>query len=227
MSLGGGGGGTPAPTTDEKELARKAALEWNDYVERYTPLEDKMIELATPRPGDVERLRGEANAVAAAGLSKDFQATAAKRLARGASPAGLGAAIGELSDAQGQAAGAGLSKAEAAVKDRELKTKTKLTAYGRGLQDQSMLGLSRAAQDSTRLAIESFKAKQKEKDARMEALGTALGVAASYGLDKWSKRKALSKARADAGHKAWVDSGYGWGTDTTYYPEGTDSWGGV
>lgn len=80
MSLSGGGGGTPAPTADEKELARKAALEWNDYVDRYTPLEDKMIALATPRPGDVERLRGEANAVAAAGLSKEFQTTAAKQL---------------------------------------------------------------------------------------------------------------------------------------------------
>ena len=227
MSLSGGGGGTPAPTADEKELARKAALEWNDYVDRYTPLEDKMIALATPRPGDVERLRGEANAVAAAGLSKEFQTTAAKQLSRGASPRGLGAAFGELAGAQGQAAGAGMAKAEAAVKDRELKTKTKLTAFGRGLADQSMLGLSRAAQDSTRLAIESFKAKQREKEARMEALGTVLGTVASYGLNKYQSQTALSKARADAGHKAWVDSGFGWGTDTTYYPAGTDSWGGV
>lgn len=219
MSIGGGGGSAdpPKPTEEEKALAERAAREWNDYIDRYIPLEDKAIELSSPKPGDIDRLRGEASATAALGLRGAHATAVNKNLQRGA---GLGSAatatdLAEPSRVFGSAVGLGAAQAERAVKDRELAAKTKLTAFGRGLGDQSTLGLSRLGSDSTRARILEYKGDVEKDMQQTELLGTLAGVGASYGLQRLDdymankkKTAAATAASKNAYRSQWNDNMY-------------------
>jgi hypothetical protein len=192
----------PAPTAEERALAGRAANEWNDYLERYVPLEDQAIAAAAYDPNKTARLQGETSAMAALGTKGDVAAGVKRTLQTGAGLSGAMTrmAADDPTRAAASAGGLGAALAERSVRDRELQAKQKLTAFGRGLADQSTLGLSRLGQTRTEETLTNYKAKQAEKAAKMEAAGTALGFAASYGMNRldnyaadWRKKRAEAK----------------------------------
>jgi hypothetical protein len=176
----------PAPTQEEKALAERSANQWNDYLERYVPLEDQAIELAKYDPNKTARLQGETSAMAAMGTKGEAGKNVKTSLKAGA---GLGSgmtrsAAEDPTRAAASAGGLGAALAERSVRDRELQAKQKLTAFGRGLADQSTMGLSQLGRTRTDEALTKYKHKQDEKNEQLAAVGTALGFAAGYGLNR-------------------------------------------
>lgn len=187
----------PGPTAEERALANRAANEWNDYLQRYVPLEDQAIALSEYNPDTVARLQGETSAMAAFGTKGQTQQNIKQSLQSGA---GLGSAMTRLGAdepvlAQASAGGLGAALAERSVRDRELQAKQKLTAFGRGLADQSTLGLSQHARTRTETALSKYQAKQNDRNSRLGAVGTALGFATAYGYDKLEDRISDWRAR--------------------------------
>lgn len=179
----------PGPTAEERALASRAANEWNDYIARYVPLEDLALKQAAYDPKKTLQLRGESVAMAAIGTKGEAGANVKRTLQTGAglSSAMTRAAAEDPVLAQASASGLGAALAEQAVQDRSLQARQKLTAFGRGLSDQSSLGLSQLGRTRTEEALTKYKAKQTEKAAKMEAVGTAIGFAAGYGMDRLDK----------------------------------------
>jgi hypothetical protein len=176
----------PKPTAEERALAGRSANEWNDYLQRYVPLEDQAIELSEYDPNTTARLQGETSAMAALGTQGQVGENVKRTLQTGA---GLGSAMTTLAAedpvrAQMSAAGLGAAMAERTVRDRELQAKQKLTAFGRGLADQSTLGLSQLAKTRTQEALGKYQSRQAERNARLGAVGTGLGMATAYGMHK-------------------------------------------
>lgn len=145
------------PTGEERALAKRGAREFNDYVKRYLPVEDKYLEKAKATDAVRQEQRGIAN-VEAALANKESRSTFGKATAKtGGAPSSGRSVLGTsgLSNAQGKGAGLGQDVADREVKDRELKSEMKMTAFGRGLADQSSTNLRSAGSRAQRAAARS------------------------------------------------------------------------
>lgn len=157
--MGGGGGSKQEPTAEEKALARRGANEFNDYVDRFLPVEDKFYELSRATDASREQQRGAANAEAAMAHAESRQGLGDAMARSGSAPSSGRAVLGtsDLSDAQAEGSAMAQGEADRAVQDREQNARVKMSAFGRELSDQSSMSLrdsGRRAQDAAGRAQE-------------------------------------------------------------------------
>lgn len=160
----------PKPTQQERALAERGANEYNRYVTEYSPLVGKIKDDIRVTDGERSAVRGAANA----------DVTMASRdSGTGPVQGGSGRSVFSLagrSVAAGTAGGAARGEAVQAAENNELAGLQKLARFGRGLADNSTLGLSNAAQQATSVSIAKARASNQAKDDLMTAVGTGVGM---------------------------------------------------
>jgi hypothetical protein len=167
---------TPKPSSHEKALAKDAATRWNDYVERYVPVENEFVKRTKATADKVAAARGIANADAGMAMGEARQQQELGLAAQGAAP-GSGRAVmagADLTEAYAEASGAGQAGMQQAVHDQEQNAKVKMAAFGRDLQDQSALGLGNAARTSQQEVLGKY---ERKIDQRNFNTNTAAGFA--------------------------------------------------
>jgi hypothetical protein len=162
---------TTGPTDQERAAAELGVNQWNDYQERYVPLENQYIQQMQNMPSKGAELAGIANA----------------DVWQQAKPLDTRAGLGALKDSYlntGTQLGLATSKAAQSASDTQLRGLLKMSAYGRGLADTSNNNLYSAGQTATQAAISQSKANQQSDDAWMGGLGLAAGAGTNYFLNR-------------------------------------------
>lgn len=196
MSSGGGGGDqTPAPTAQERTLAGVGAEQWNDYARRYAGpggVNEKFIQTTRTTEGDVRRVKGTVSAdsaIAARQLKQDTAQVRAKRGVSSGSGASIAQGFGDVMDiasTKGRAQGV----AEQSAEDAQLAADFKLASFGRGLAEESQVGLQQGVSRATSLVREDAIARAEERQQLLSAAGTGLGMySQTKGLFKKDKPK--------------------------------------
>ena len=177
MGWGGSKPKDPKPTAQERALAEVAAKDWNDYQQRYVPVESQFVDRIRASEGDLASARGSAvadveQAVAGAGdrIIGSGDAT------RGAAKMGLA----DAAIAKGKARGAAVNEATLARENAELRGLSKMAAFGRGLADQSRVGLASVASGANQRNIDDLRTKIAEQNLLIEGIGGAVGTYAGY-----------------------------------------------
>lgn len=213
---GGGGGGTPDPTPEERALAERGAREFNDFRERGVPLANKFISTVTD-PAYGERIAGQTSAAVADAFAGDMRAAVERGAATGASAGSAGAIMSAATGSLKHVSAAGLSagKARLAAKDRALTGRIKMSAFGRGVGEDSSLGLRSRGLDATRESIAEAEARTDRFVSGLEGLGTVAGYAGGAAIREYSMGRQLGlMQKADPNAKVTRPSGLaGWAYD--------------
>lgn len=196
---GRGGGGTPAQTEQERELARRGAANYNDYQQRFVPLEQQFLDSVQFDQADVNRLRGEANASAASAVNGATQGVVTQTARTGIGSGANTLAIAGVPLVQASAAGQGGAPAEAVVRNREIEGKTKFAALGRGYEHTANTGLVSAAQDATRSALTNAQLESQKYTDTLGGLSKALGYAGGRWLTSVGQRDEELRKNPKAG----------------------------
>lgn len=167
----------------EKALAKDSATRWNDYVTRYVPVENEFIKRTKATADKVAAARGIANADAGLAAGKAREQQELGLASQGAAP-GSGRAVAagaDLNEAYAEASGAGQASQQQAVHDQEQNVKVKMSAFGRGLQDNTALGMGDAARTAQSAVMGKFERKVNQSNFM---LNTATGLA-GFGATKF------------------------------------------
>lgn len=158
---------TTGPTEQERSAAELGVNQWNDYQERYVPLENQYIQQIQNMPSKAGELAGIANAdVMQANPALDMRA-----------------GLGQLKDAHfntGTQLGLATGKAAQSASDTQLRGLLKMSAYGRGLADTANNSLYSAGQTATQSAISQSKSQQQSSNAWLEGVGLIAGAGTNY-----------------------------------------------
>ena len=181
--MGGGGGGKPKATAQEKALAKAATQKFQIYEEHYRPLAKEQLEGARATKNKKNTARGIINADANISQKGRVGKIAASGLARGL----------KLGDARVQAEqhasnkarraiqGHAEAKAVTGVENRERAAKLRHVKLGHGLASQTQQSLGGQAQTATYSAISAAQNELAESQAFAQGLGQFAGAAYTYG----------------------------------------------
>ena len=186
---GGGDAETPAPTAQERQLAKIGAEQWNDYATRYAGpggVNEKFIEATRATEADKGAAGAIVGADAAVAGKQIREATSRQGLARGASSASGAAVSAAAGDATDLASTTGRAKGLAvqSVEDAQLQADFKLASFGRGLASDAQVGLQGGVSRATSLVNEAARAKFLEKQSLMAGVGTGVGMLTQGGGKK-------------------------------------------
>lgn len=163
------------PTQAETALAADAAEKFNEHQQNFVPLEDSFIAQLKATDGETTQQKGIGVADVAQHAAGGDQAIV--KASKG--QAGQGKSViarSKLGDAIGVGRGTAAGGAEKGLRDREIAGLTKMSAFGRGLQDLNSVSLQSAAANQTKMAISDVD-RQVAKDTNMAAgLGAAIGT---------------------------------------------------
>jgi hypothetical protein len=174
--LGGGAPKAPEASAQEVALGKNAVTRFNQHQQTFVPLEDSFIASLTPTAGEVDQTRGIATsdvAQAMKGADQGIVSGSGGQAGQGKSILARAGVATQAGIARGEAA----TGADAALKDREMKGLTKLSAFGRGLQDMNRVSLTDAAKSSTHAAIDKLNNKVRNQGSSLDAAGTFMGSA--------------------------------------------------
>jgi hypothetical protein len=168
----------PGPTEQERALSKDAARRWNDYVERYIPVENEFMRRNEATPQKMMAARGVANADAglvAHGLQGQMNTALASQGAAPGSGRAMGAAT-DLNSAWAEASGLGQGAMQQGVIDQSLAGKQKLATFGRGLDSNVQLGMGQAAETAHRANMSAFENKVNKSNFMTHSLATGAGL---------------------------------------------------
>ena len=174
MSVGGGAPEVEV-TEEERQLAITGAEKWNDYQENFVPLENSFIAQLTPSKGEANMQRG----IATSDVAQSFKGLDQKVVAGSKGQSGQGKSIiarAGLGDKQGAARGESATGTDKALRDRELGGLTKMSKFGRDLQDMNSVTLRGAATDATSAAINKAQNDATNDQGLATLVGTAAGT---------------------------------------------------
>lgn len=177
MSSGGGGKPkTPEPAAAERALARDSARSWNDYVQRFIPVENQFLEQTQATPGRIAAAKGLLNTELARSYSEAAGSAVSGLAFQGAALSSGRGALGMHSLGRAYAGATGVGQAEAgqAVRDRQQAGRMMMASFGRDMQSDGVASLSGMARQSTDSAITRL---GQQVDRRNMIMGTAAGFA--------------------------------------------------
>lgn len=200
------------PSAQERSLAERGANEWNDYQQRFVPIESSFARQLQAMPEKSADMAGAA--------------TASMWQEMGTLPGGT--KLGGLVKAyNGQSEGLAMAASAAARggEDAKIRGLLKMASYGRGLADQSTQSLSSLADSATRAAIANTSAKNARTDAVTTGLGTAVGAGTNAYINRTPSSTAPANSAAGArGAETMPSSGWGLSNPSPFLP--TSSWWG-
>lgn len=163
------------PTPAERQLAESGAKKFNDHQDNFVPLENSFISSLKATGGETVAQRG----VGTADVAQATKGTDQKLVAAAKGQAGQGKSViarSKLSDAVGQGRGQAAAGADKSIRDREITGLTKMSAFGRGLQDLNSVSLQERASQQTSLAISNINREVAGDQNLSAGIGTAIGT---------------------------------------------------
>ena len=181
MGSGGGGPKTPAPTEQEKALAKVGAEQWNDYATTYAGpggVNEQFIEKVSATGGDKTAAAGQVGADAAIAAKQVGQGAARSGLGRGVSSSSGAVLASKTADSTSLASTKGRAQGMSVqgVDDAQMAADFKLASFGRGVASDAQVGLQKSTGRATDLVNKDAVANFKKKQALMEAVGTGIGM---------------------------------------------------
>lgn len=178
--MGWGGGNSkdkPKPTDQERALADVAARDWDRYKASYVPAENQYVSRLRATPGDFAAARG----AAIADVEQATAGAASRIIGAGDISSGRSQmALADLYATKGTARGAAVNQAQLARENVELRGLSKMAAFGRGLADQSRVGLASTAAEANQKNIDELRNKISEQNALLEGASGLAGAYAGY-----------------------------------------------
>ena len=175
----------------EKEMFQLGKDTRADYLERFVPLENELIDNLSSIQDKGPQARGRAGAEVRQSFDKNYDTVAASNTMRGADPSS-GAAMMGLGDASVEEAKLqtrATSTADQSIDDSYYAGQRQIMNMGQGVRSGSA-GLSSvsAGLDANQANI-AAQAKAFEKNAMVGAAGTVLGAGGRIGLDYANREK--------------------------------------
>jgi hypothetical protein len=179
--------GTIPPTPAETALAQIGANRFQDYVERWEPLQMHLASQVESMGGADSWQRQEAEGKAKAEVGQQFSTaenqTASKQLSAGVNAGSekFGLAQAEMTSDQARSGGERTNEANEAVTSQYLSGLTALTAIGRGQSSTASQGMGIATDIGTRTAISDAAASSAARSGNEQMLGYGIGMAGAAG----------------------------------------------
>ncbi len=186
-----GGGDDPEveQTPEERELAQIAREKWQYYGEQFAPLENEYMQRVSEygQPSQEREVVGQAAQGIQTGIDEQTDKAVSNLTASGIDPSSgkFSNTLGALAGQQGQTAGSAMNKANLGLQQQELVGMQNLVSLGQGKSTSAQAGLSEGAQQSTSEAIRESVNEWKQSQAMENLVGQGIGMAASYGMNKF------------------------------------------
>lgn len=178
-----GGQETPEQTAEEKALGEIAIERWNDYQNRFVPIEDQYIEDVQKTDADFEDARGRTTAAVNMAFDGAEDKVKQNLFASGVAPDSgqFIDAMDGISEDRGLSLGTGLNESDIAVDTQHLKGLQSVVQMGQGQAGDAITGMGNVAADATRDAIERAERSFENRQAGLHLVGNVAGAgAASY-----------------------------------------------
>lgn len=175
------------PTAAERAEASSAAHKFNDYQQRFVPLENSFISEIQTSDADRASLRGQNTADVAqalAGQDQNLVRSSASGLASGKSVMARAGLAGAGAEAGGEAR----SNADATLRMREQTGLLKMAGFGRDLADTNSITLGKLAGTQNADSIDRLRSKTERMGQNFQAVGNFVGTTLSN-LDNMDKLK--------------------------------------
>ena len=170
----------------EKQMAELAGEQWDDYKERFVPLENEfmgtMDEIRNERPLATGRA---ANTVTQA-YDSAYDTVSMNNTSRGADPSSGSSMMGlaEVGTREADDKAGAVVKADQSTENRYYAGQQQVVNMGRGVATEANLGMRTMAGLDAAEARSNAQASATETSARVGAFGTVTGAAGRAGLEK-------------------------------------------
>jgi len=193
----------PGETAEERELAGIAAESYDDWRQRWLPLQQEFFEdMQDVEPRRMEAL-GSANADYAQAFGRAERGLESSLMAGSGGPGSgrFAMGLGGFSLDRAQSTGQGMADVDSLIDDQYAAGLQSLIDMGRGERSNALQGMSQAADVAQRQAFSDAQTAFSNRAANMNAIGTGVGLATAYGLkgigpgvgsDAWGKKMGLS-----------------------------------
>jgi len=200
MGKGGGGGGyEPPPITEsERTEARISAQKWNDFVNRYMPVEQELRDrVDNMDTADARRL--SVNPYISKGTAKGGELALANAMKQAAGVTSNQNYLGELADPLTQGTASGLLKS----KENYYSQAKALADLGSDISNQSMgqfSSLAKGARDEANQIYANNVADDiAQSQLRTSTLTAAMNAGTSYGMEKYVRPRLRAEALSAMG----------------------------
>ena len=176
--MSGGGGNDVKQSPEERELGRIAIERWNDYQNRFVPVENEYIQSVQKTDSDFSEARGQtASAVQQAFAPAEIDLSN-NLFAQGITPdSGKGiSAVQALGRDRGLSMGTGLNETDVAVDNQHLQGLQNVVQMGQGQAADSLAGMGQVAADATRDSIDRANRSYQNRQAGLHLAGTVAGA---------------------------------------------------
>lgn len=172
---------TPGATEQERALSEISARQWNDYRERYVPLQDSYLNEIRNLDNRTDELRGAA--VADATMATEGQPLAAVQMGKTVGSAGRGLAGGlDVLTARTGAQGLSMARAKQVSEDAKMKGLLGFAQLGRGIAADTTGNLTESASRATENTLASFDRSNERRNSMMSTASSFAGMGLSaYG----------------------------------------------
>ena len=177
--MSGGGGNDVKQSPEERELGRIAIERWNDYQNRFVPVENEYIQSVQKTDSDFSEARGQtASAVQQAFAPAEIDLSN-NLFAQGITPdSGKGiSAVQALGRDRGLSMGTGLNETDVAVDNQHLQGLQNVVQMGQGQAADSLAGMGQVAADATRDSIDRANRSYQNRQAGLHLAGNVAGAA--------------------------------------------------
>ncbi|MGB0969423.1 MAG: hypothetical protein ACPGVG_00470 [Mycobacterium sp.] len=182
-------GGKQRTSEEERALAQIGAATWNDYQDRYVPLEDQFSELTADAEWKHDMAATVASADSAAANVGSLRALAA-------APAGSrGQAASDFASASALGRASALVQGEHAVEGAAQDAKTRMVKFGRQLDDDTHVSLRQAASRGNAAA----QSEAALRGQRHQFWGESLAGAAGYGMRRYNTNRTAGNPTGNIG----------------------------
>lgn len=191
--MGGGDAPEVEETPEQKELARIAAEKWGKYQETYVPMENRYMEriddMASEWQGDF--VAGAANQSIQSEFSDAQKDIERRQFNTGVNPNSgrFDAATTGLSEARATEGAKAETGARVEQEDAYITGLSNVVKLGQGQSIDAQQGLSEVASNSAARANNAARMEYEDHASTRNMVGTAGGMAASYGLNQMNKRE--------------------------------------
>lgn len=200
-----GGPDTPEQTPEERALGEIAIERWNDYQNRFVPIEDQYIEDVQKTESDFEDARGKTTAAVNMAFDGAEEKVKDNLIASGVAPDSgqFIKAMDGITEDRGLSLGTGLNESDIAVDTQHLKGLQSVVQMGQGQAGDALDGMGSVAADATRDAIDRAERSFQNRQAGLHLVGNVAGAGAAGYMNSSSPGTGTSEgtfARTDYMH---------------------------
>lgn len=200
--MSGGGGNDIEQTPEEKALGEIAVNRWNDYQQRFVPVENEYIEAVQKTDSDFSEARGRTTSAVQQAFAPAEDDLSDNLFAQGITPdSGKGVtAMNALGQDRGLSMGTGLNETDVAVDNQHIQGLQNVVQMGQGQAAESLGGMGRVAADATQDSINRANQSYQNRQAGLHLAGTVAGAGtqaymsrgpATQGLNTQGRQKPL------------------------------------